>query len=199
MFGLAAILGFHKSRMTIARLVFAQNVTGISIQSVRGLSGLVLSSRILSKPSAKPVLKLRKYTRQRLKAMANKITIKLVGKRQRDHAINRIISAPDGYVVTIGEETRTQEQNRLLWPHIKDLQDQVPNMKIFSAEDIKLRFLHTLGAEMRFLPELEGPGMFPVGARSSNLSKSQFSGLIELIHEYGARHGVKWSEPNPYK
>jgi hypothetical protein len=51
-----------------------------------------------------------------------------------------------------------------------------------------------LGQEMRFLPELEGAGMFPVGQRSSTLSKSQFTGLIELLFAYGAKHGVRWSD-----
>jgi hypothetical protein len=47
---------------------------------------------------------------------------------------------------------------------------------------------------MRFLPALEGEGMFPVGLRSSTLTVSQFSGLIELLYAYGAKHGVRWSE-----
>jgi hypothetical protein len=36
--------------------------------------------------------------------------------------------------------------------------------------------------------------MFPVGQRSSTLSKSQFTGLIELLFAYGAKHGVRWSD-----
>jgi hypothetical protein len=35
---------------------------------------------------------------------------------------------------------------------------------------------------------------FPIGFRSSRLSKSQMSDLIECIHEYGARHGVEFNE-----
>jgi len=37
--------------------------------------------------------------------------------------------------------------------------------------------------------------MFPVGLRSSTLTVEQFSGLVELIYAYGAKHGVVWSEP----
>lgn len=125
--------------------------------------------------------------------MAERRTIKLTsqGHRQRAHAL--IDSAPDGYVMAVGEETRTQEQNRLMWPLIADIQAQVPNAAVFSADDMKVRFLHALGQELRFLPELEGAGQFPVGQKSSTLSKSQFSGLIELIFAYGAKHEVKWS------
>ncbi len=123
-----------------------------------------------------------------------KRTVKLSTRQARQRAHALIDAAPEGYVCAIGEETRTQEQNRLLWPLIADIQAQVPSMQPFSADDIKLRFLNALGIELRFLPELEGAGMFPVGQRSSTLSKTQFSGLIELLFAYGAKHGVRWSD-----
>lgn len=121
-------------------------------------------------------------------------TIKLASKAHRDRAASLVYQASQGYCVSIGEETRTQEQNRLMWPLIADIQAQVPETATYSADDMKLRFLHALGQEMRFLPELEGSGMFPVGQRSSTLSKSQFTALIELLFAYGAKHGVRWSD-----
>lgn len=42
---------------------------------------------------------------------------------------------------------------------------------------------------------LDGRGVVPVGFRSSRLTKEQMSDLMEMISEYGARHGVEWSEP----
>lgn len=125
--------------------------------------------------------------------MSNKRTVKLTTKEARQRAMALIFAAPEGYAVTIAEETRTQEQNRLMWPLIADIQSQVPSMQTFSADDIKLRFLHALGTELRFLPELEGAGMFPVGQRSSTLTKTQFTGLIELLFAYGEKNGVAWS------
>jgi hypothetical protein len=100
-----------------------------------------------------------------------------------------------GRVLEIREPTRTDDQNRKLWPMLDDIRRQVPGMEEYSRDDIKLRFLNALGAEMRFLPALEGNGLFPVGLRSSTLTKEQFSGLIELLYEYGARNGVIWSDP----
>jgi len=102
--------------------------------------------------------------------------------------------APDDWVARYGQRTRTDDQNRKLWPMIADLQRQDPTMAEFSAEDIKLRFMDALGSEMRFLPKLEGAGMFPVGHRSSTLTVEQFSALLELMNKYGAEHGVEWSE-----
>lgn len=122
-------------------------------------------------------------------------SIRLVGQSQRDFAKQMIDAAPAGYVVKIAAETRRDAQNRKLWPMIADLQQQVPEMAGYSAEDIKLRLLNALGTELRFLPALEGQGMFPVGMRSSTLTVEQFSGLIELIHAYGAKHDVRWSGP----
>jgi hypothetical protein len=98
-------------------------------------------------------------------------------------------------VASIGEETRSQEQNRKMWPMLKDIQQQVPAAQSLTTDDIKLQFLNLLGVELRFLPTLEGQGLFPVGLKSSTLSKEQFAGLIELIYAYGAKHDVKWSEP----
>lgn len=124
---------------------------------------------------------------------AEKRTIFLVGDTQRQFAKNLIDGAPANTVVRFGEATRTDKQNRKLWPMLADLQKQVPEFATFSAEDMKLRFLNALGVELRFLPSLEGAGMFPVGMRSSTLTKSQFAGLLELIYAVGAKHDVQWS------
>lgn len=126
-------------------------------------------------------------------------TVRLVGPRQREHAKQLIDEAPDGYVMKLGAETRRDAQNRKLWPMLTDLRNQVPELAGYALDDIKLRFLNALGTEMRFLPALEGEGMFPVGLKSSTLTVQQFAGLIELIYAFGAKHGVRWSEPKEEK
>ncbi len=127
--------------------------------------------------------------------MGNPIAIRLVGDTQREHAKRLIDGADHGYVMRLGAETRRDLQNRKLWPMLKDIQQQVPGFDVYSTEDIKHRFMNALGAEMRFLPALEGQGVFPVGLRTSTLTVEQFSGLIELIYAFGAKHDVQWSEP----
>lgn len=125
--------------------------------------------------------------------------VRLIGPQQRAHAKRLIDEAPDGDFVSLSKPTRTLDQNAKLWPMLADIQEQVEEMATYSDEDIKLRFLNALGVEMRFLPELEGAGMFPVGLRSSTLTKEQFAGLITLLYAYGAKHGVRWSEPDERK
>lgn len=122
-------------------------------------------------------------------------TVRLIGDTQRAYAHKLIDEAPADHVMKLAKETRRDAQNRKLWPMLKDIQQQVPGMETFSTEDIKLRFLNLLGTEMRFLPALEGEGMFPVGLRSSTLTVAQFSGLVELLYKYGAEKGVVWSDP----
>lgn len=125
----------------------------------------------------------------------SKLTVRLIGPSQKEHAKGLIDKAPANFIMKLGEETRTDRQNRKLHAMITDIRRQVPDMAVYSMEDAKLRFMDALGSELRFLPKLEGQGVFPVGHRTSTLTVEQFNALVELLYEYGARHGVVWSEP----
>lgn len=127
--------------------------------------------------------------------MTRSVIIRRPEDRQKAAAV--AASADIGDVVRIGKPNRTDEQNDKLHPMIRDIRAQVPGMRSFTEDQIRLRFLDALGTEMTFLPKLEGEGLFPVGLRSSTLSKDQFSGLIDLLYKFGAEHGVEWSEPQP--
>lgn len=122
-------------------------------------------------------------------------TVRLIGPTQKAYAHSLIDEAPADHVMKLAKETRSDKQNRKLWPMIADIQRQVPAMATYSAEDIKLRLLNALGVEMRFLPTLEDQGIFPVGMRSSTLTVEQFAGLLELLYEFGAKHDVIWTDP----
>lgn len=121
--------------------------------------------------------------------------VRLVGPRQREFAKQLIDAAEIGDVCRIGAETRSEEQNRKMWPMLADIRDQVEWLGGFTTEDIKLMFLNRLGVELRFLPTLEWQGMFPVGLRSSTLTKEQFCALIELLYQFGAQNNVQWTDP----
>jgi hypothetical protein len=125
-------------------------------------------------------------------------TIRLTGPTQRATAHRAIDAAPDGYVVKIGEETRRDAQNRLLHAVLGDIRKQIPDMQQYTIEQIKLRFMDAFSSEVAYLPKLDGAGFFPVGQRTSTLSVSQFSGLMELVFAYGAKNGVRWSGENNY-
>jgi hypothetical protein len=122
-------------------------------------------------------------------------TIHLNNEMRRSFAKRLIDEAPDSEVMRLGAETRSEEQNRKMWPMLADLRDQVDWLGEYTTDDIKLMFLNKLGVELRFLPTLERQGMFPVGLKSSTLTKEQFSGLIELLYQFGGENDVKWTEP----
>jgi hypothetical protein len=69
-----------------------------------------------------------------------------------------------------------------------------PEGRELTPEVWKALFLHSLGHQQRFEMALDGNGVIPIGFRSSRLTKEQFSDLIEVIREYGARHGVRFMD-----
>lgn len=125
--------------------------------------------------------------------MSERITFHLADKSAKERACAAIMGAPLGHYATLSAPTRTLDQNRLMWPLIKDFRDQDTDMARFAPDEVKLRFLNALNNEMKMLPELQGGGSFVVGQRSSTLSKRQFSDLIELMFAWGANHEIQWS------
>ncbi len=122
-------------------------------------------------------------------------TVRLLGDTQKAYAHKLIDEAPTSpvMVMKLGEESRSDAQNRLMWALIADLRKQVPEHAIYTPEQTKLRFLDALSSEMVYLPKIGNAGLFPVGQRSSTLTKAQFTLLIELIFAEGNRCEVKWS------
>lgn len=131
--------------------------------------------------------------------MASMADIILIDQARREYAKRLIDGADTGDVVRIGKPTRSTIQNAKLWPMLQDIKQQVPRLERFTTDDIKNIFMNALKVELKYLPCLEGEGMFPVGMRTSTLTKAQFAGLIEIIYAFGSREGVLWSEPFPHK
>lgn len=112
----------------------------------------------------------------------------------RRNAIRYITEAPAGYSVTVGEPTRSLEQNALMWPLLQKLADQVVWYGVkLSADDWKDLLTASL-RKQRSAPGLDG-GFVVFGERTRTYSKAEFSKLIELIYAFGAQHGVAWEAP----
>ena len=126
-------------------------------------------------------------------------TVILVDKDRRDLAIELIRRAPPGAVVNVAEPKRTDDQNAKMWAMLSDVARACPQNRRWTTETWKCAFMHALGWQVQFCEALDGSSPFPVGFRTSRLTKRQMADLIECIYEYGARHGVEWSEPNPYE
>lgn len=115
----------------------------------------------------------------------------------RRRAIHWIEHAPHDTRVEFKGPKRTLDQNSRMWAMLTDIATQLDwhGVKL-TTEDWKLLFLDSLNRElrsMRMVPSLDGDGFVPLGRSSSDLSKEEFTMLIELIFAFGANHGVRWS------
>jgi hypothetical protein len=123
-------------------------------------------------------------------------TVRLTGPTQREYAKRLIAAAPDYAVVTVKAGDRTLDQNAKLWAMLTDISRAKPEKRQWTPETWKCAFMHSLGHQVQFAEGLDGSGPFPLGFRSSKLSKPQMADLITVILEYGDRHGVQWSDGN---
>jgi hypothetical protein len=126
-------------------------------------------------------------------------TVILRGDLQRSIAHDMVSKAPQDAVVTIKEATRNLDQNARMWAMLSDVSRAKPEGRMWPPETWKAAFMHSLGHQCRFAEGLDGSGPFPIGFRTSRLTVRQMADLITVIAEYGDRHGVQWSEPNPYE
>ena len=104
----------------------------------------------------------------------------------RRRAIEFVRGAPDGYVVTVKAPTRSLEQNARLWAMLSEVSRQVDWYgKRLSPEDWKDVFSASL-KQLSVVPNLDGTGFVALGMRTSHMSKSEFSDLMELIAAFGS-------------
>lgn len=99
-------------------------------------------------------------------------------------------------VVTLGRETRSADQNNLLWALLTDISNQVTWFdKKHSPEAWKDIITGSFkGAE--FVPNINGDGFVLLGMRTSKMDKPTFSALVDYIHAFGADQSIKWSDPS---
>jgi len=119
---------------------------------------------------------------------------RLVHQQARQRAVQGVLDAPEGYVVTIKPPTRSLEQNALLWSALTDVADQVVwhGRKLDTAS-----WKHIFSSSLRkqdVVPNLDGTGFVVMGVSTSQMSKAEMNELIELIFAFGAQHNVKWSD-----
>ena len=123
-----------------------------------------------------------------------KRTLILTGEAARKAACREVLAAPEGYAVTIGERTRSLDQNALLWALLHELSVQTDwhGMKLSPDE---WKDLMSAGlTKSKVVPNMEGSGFVILGQRTSKMGKREFSDLCELILAFGAERGVRFSD-----
>ena len=98
-------------------------------------------------------------------------------------------AAAVGMRVTFQEQRRTDAQNRLMWPYLTAISQQLEwHGQKYTPDDWKDFLMHQLGRG-RWMPAEDG-GMVPIGMGTSDLSKAEFGDLITVIQAFAARQGV---------
>ena len=116
---------------------------------------------------------------------------------ERMRAASLVERVPFGTRVEFKAAKRTLDQNSRMWAMLTDVAQQLPwHGQKLRPNDWKLIFLDALKREVRIVPNLEGTGFVNLGRSSSDLTKEEMGDLMELISEFGARHGVKFHDPN---
>lgn len=129
--------------------------------------------------------------------MTQKRIVKLVTKAHRQRALALVSSAPEGYVVTVQEPTRSLDQNARLWSLLTDVSRAQPMGRKHTPDDWKAIFCAACGWEVQFCAGLDGRP-FPMGFRTSQMTVKQMMDLQDFIGAFMSEHGIQSSEPNPY-
>jgi hypothetical protein len=113
------------------------------------------------------------------------------GRSDRERAAQWSLKSPPGTRIEFKASKRSLPQNDRMWAMLTNVAKQLPwHGQKLHADDWKLIFLDALKRELRIVPNLEGTGFVNLGRSSSNLDKDEMSQLMELIAEFGARHGI---------
>lgn len=117
--------------------------------------------------------------------------------KSRDAIVRAVLNAPEGKIVEIRDETRSDAQNRLMWPLLTDIATQCEYYgRKLTPEEWKSGIMLALNTMEQqapdFLPGLVPGTIWPRGLSTSALTKPRFSELIDLIYYVGAERDVKF-------
>ena len=127
--------------------------------------------------------------------MTDKRIFILAHKEARIRAVACVAEAPDGYVVTVREPTRSIYQNAVQWPYLeafsKQLKWPVNGVAVeLSPEEFKDILTAAFeGERVRLAQGLNG-GVVMLGLRTSKMSKARFSEWLEFLMATAADRGV---------
>jgi hypothetical protein len=127
--------------------------------------------------------------------MRDRRTFKLAHAEARRRAAAAVAEAPEGYVVTVQEPTRSLDQNAAMWPILQAFADQLQwpvngQMVWMSADEWKDVLSAAFRREsVRIAMGLDG-GMVMLGSRTSQFGVREMSEFIEFLHATAAARDV---------
>jgi hypothetical protein len=109
----------------------------------------------------------------------------------RARVVQYASAAPVGTKVEFKAVKRSLPQNDRLWANLTDVARQKEHCgRKYPPEAWKSIFMNAWGKQSEFMPTLDGSSFFPLGYRSSELTKDEMSELIEFIIAWGTQNGV---------
>jgi hypothetical protein len=126
--------------------------------------------------------------------MSKRVYIVGAHPMSRRNAVQAVQDAPDGYAVSIGEQTRNLDQNAAMWPILDAFSEQLQwpvngKMTTLTAEEWKDILSAAFRKEQRVAMGLDG-GFVMLGQRTSKFGKREFSEWLEFLHATAADRGV---------
>ena len=114
----------------------------------------------------------------------------------RQRAQQAVQNAPEGHVMTLAEPTRNLEQNAAQWPILQAFADNLVwpvngRMESLTPDEWKDILTAAFRREStRVAMGLDG-GMVMLGARTSTMSKREFSEWLEFLHATAVDRGIE--------
>ncbi len=120
--------------------------------------------------------------------------VQIKGAADRHKIARWAQGVPEGTTVEFRAPRRSNDQNALMWSLLTQISKQVEWFgKMRSPEDWKdLTTAALRGAE--FVPGITPGTIVPLGMRTSQMTSTEISELIESLYAFGAERGVKFRE-----
>ena len=121
-------------------------------------------------------------------------TIVIQSPADRSQVTRWAMNVPVGTSIEFKAARRSVDQNAKLWAALHDVSRQVDwyGQKL-APEDWKDVFTASL-RRVRVVPGLDAGTFVPLGMRTSDMTKAEFSDLLELITAFGAERGVQFHD-----
>lgn len=135
----------------------------------------------------------------------------LTGDAARQAVCREVMSASDGWVVTLKEAARKVAQNDKFHAMVSDIAKTCEFMgQKWPADDWKRLLVDAFAKVMRdartplhhdgrIVPSLDGKRVVQLGIQTQNFYIKEAAEFIEYLYSYGAEHNVRWTEPGLYR
>jgi hypothetical protein len=109
--------------------------------------------------------------------------------------VEAVRNAPQGFAVTVGEPSRSLDQNAAQWPILEAFSEQLQwpvngKLTTLTKEEWKDILTAAFRKETRVAMGLDG-GFVMLGQRTSKFGKREFSDWLEFLHAVAAERGVE--------